>query len=567
MPLQPSDILPSELQTVTVKPPPQTAEPHPSPVPARGRHFTFRPPEAVVVLGLIVAYLAIMLPSLTRFPPLNNDEGREANLSWVASGLEPGAERMNAYRGFSTWGTGGLQGATTVALFHFFNLGIVQPSLVFQARLTSLLWGGLLLLLVYWLGRQYWGKAVGLVASALLAISDPFLLSTHTLRPDIQVITLVLLALALVEYGMEAGRRWPQLLGGVLLGLSIDTHPNTVGLIPIVLAAPLVRYGSSVWRWPTVWLLAAGFGLAAIYYAAVRVLPDPSGYFTAFRYWIGVDKALPVVRESGGGLLGQLQSEFLRYADYFGISPAGVEEPAELLLVLAGLVFGLWQALRGSRPERILLLGLLATSAFFILAVSTKSRYYMLLTYPIYVLLIARGFERLATKLANIARRGSGGRYSDTPWRRRQVVFGGALAGLVLLAAFWPMKVEDRTWDKYVRGVRYRSGQEYYALTARLEQLAGPDARVLAPPLYWFGLKDHDFTDIFVYERVRRQFGETPAEFLASVRPDFVITDAKIASEQTIERELIRVLDERASRELVVRHKNYGDVIVYHLSW
>ena len=108
---------------------------------------------------LVVAYTVVLMPGLTRWPPLINDEGREANLFWVASGADPTAERMNAYRGFSTWGNGGLQGATAAVIFRLGGVG------VFQARLTSLLWGGLLLLVVYWLGRRYWGRAVGLAAA------------------------------------------------------------------------------------------------------------------------------------------------------------------------------------------------------------------------------------------------------------------------------------------------------------------------------------------------------------------------------------------------------------------
>jgi hypothetical protein len=150
---------------------------------------------------------------------------------------------------------------------------------------------------------------------------------------------------------------------------------------------------------------------------------------------------------------------------------------------------------------------------------------------------------------------------------RRPTVAPVALAGLVLLAVIGPLKLQDRAWDKYVRASRYRAGQEYYELTRRLDQLAGPNARVLAPPLYWFGLREHPFTDIYVYERVRKQFGESPAEFLDAIRPDIVITDAKIATDRAIERELYRALDERAPYELVVRHKNYGDVAVYHLTW
>jgi hypothetical protein len=195
------------------------------------------------------------------------------------------------------------------------------------------------------------------------------------------------------------------------------------------------------------------------------------------------------------------------------------------------------------------LLGLLALGLFTTFAVSTKSRYYMLLTYPIYALVIARGFQHLAGRL------------------RRPALAPAGLAALVLLAVLWPLKFHDRAWDKYVRGVRYRAGQEYYLLAAQLEQLAGSDAKILAPPLFWYGLHDHPFTDIYVFERVRRQYGETADQFLASVRPDLVITDAKIATDRATERELYRALDDRAPRELVVRHKNYGDLAIYRLRW
>ena len=532
--------------TTTIADRPAAARPRPL-LPPR---FTLHPwLETALVAGLILLYLAIQLPTLTRFPPLNNDEGREANLYWVASGIEPGAQRMNAYRNSNAWGTGGLQGATTALIFRVFALVPLDTTLVFQARLTSLLWGALLLGAVYWLGRWYWGRAVGLAAVVLLAVSDPFLLATHTLRPDLQAITLVLLAIAAVEYHLASGRRWPAVTAGVLLILAFDNHMFTLGMASMVAAVPLVAYGRHVLHRPAVWLIAAGVGLGLVYYLAVRILPDPAGWFTAARYWMGVDKQPPVADSASGGILGLLRAELLRYADYFGVSPAGIEEWPELLLLLFGLALAAWRALRGSRADRTILLGLALTAVFFVFVVKTKSRYYMLDTYPLHILLVARGLEQATERL------------------RRPPLARAALTGLVLLAVIWPLKFEDRAWDKYVRATRYRAGQEYYELTRRLDQLAGPNARILAPPLYWFGLRQHQFTDIFVYERVRKQFGESPAEFLAAVRPDIVITDAKIATDRAIERELYRALDERAPYDLIVRHKNYGDVAIYRLNW
>lgn len=47
---------------------------------------------------------------------------------------------------------------------------------------------------------------------------------------------------------------------------------------------------------------------------------------------------------------------------------------------------------------------------------------------------------------------------------------------------------------------------------------AGPGGRILAPPLYWIGLKDHPFSDIYVYERVERQYGMSAAEYLDAIK-------------------------------------------------
>lgn len=146
------------------------------------------------------------------------------------------------------------------------------------------------------------------------------------------------------------------------------------------------------------------------------------------------------------------------------------------------------------------------------------------------------------------------------------MVVGGLLLGVFVLAVMvWPLKLDERAWDNYIQARRYRAGQEYTQLTTQLNELAGPGARILAPPVYWVGLSNHPYIDIFVFERLERQYGMSAAQFLDEVRPDFVITDAKIATDRRIERLLYNELDSRAQYELIVRHKNYGDVAIYRL--
>jgi len=509
---------------------------------------------------LVAVYIVALMPGLTRWPPLINDEGREANLFWAAARVDPDAERMNAHRGFSTWGNGGLQGATAAVIFRLFGLG------VFQARMTSLVWGGLLLLVIYWLGRRYWNRPAGLAAATMMAVSNPFLVATHTLRPDVQVVVIVLGALLLAERSLDAVTRRPLLFAfgaGLLLGLVVDTHPNGLAFFPLVaLVFPLRQGWRAFLRRREVWLFGAGIGAAALYYLMIRFAPDPGGFIAGLNYWVGVDKAPPAARAAGGivaRLATMVTNEVARYGDYFG------EEPLELAVVALGLAGGLWMAVRGSYPARLFWLGLIFAGAFFIVAVSTKSKYYMLLTYPLYLLLLARVLEQTAAWIANRLpplTPGAGRRGSQV---RIQVAAAAVLTALVALVMVWPLKLDERAWDNYIQARRYRAGQEYTQLTAQLGELAGPGARILAPPVYWVGLADHPYIDIFVYERLERQYGMLPAQFLDEVQPDFVITDAKIATDRRIERLLYNELDARATYELIVRHKNYGDVAVYRL--
>jgi predicted membrane-bound mannosyltransferase len=117
-----------------------------------------------LLVGAIVVYLLANLPFLVVWPAVNGDEGREANAFWVASSVDPSAQTLDPVFRHDPLYKGGLQGLTTGISFRLFGLGL------YQGRLVSLVWGGLLLWATFLAGRRLYGPAAGAVAVLLLAV-------------------------------------------------------------------------------------------------------------------------------------------------------------------------------------------------------------------------------------------------------------------------------------------------------------------------------------------------------------------------------------------------------------
>jgi hypothetical protein len=83
--------------------------------------------------------------------------------------------------------------------------------------------------------------------------------------------------------------------------------------MPMVGLCYLVRYG---WRGifsREAWLYVAGLAIGAIYYAAVRIAPDPQHFVEAFQYWIGVDKQPPALSARTSS---PIMAEAVRWTQY-----------------------------------------------------------------------------------------------------------------------------------------------------------------------------------------------------------------------------------------------------------
>jgi 4-amino-4-deoxy-L-arabinose transferase-like glycosyltransferase len=482
-----------------------------------------------LLVGAILIYLCANLPYLTSWPAVNGDEGREANAFWVASGVDPSAQTLDPVFRHDPLYKGGLQGLTTGISFRLFGVGL------WQGRIVSLVWGGLLLVMIFLAGRRLYGPTAGAVAVLFLAVSQPWLVSSHIIRPDIVVATLVIGALYCALRSVQDGGRAWSLLAGLLMGLSFDVHPNTLAFMPMVGFVYLARYG---WRGVVrrdTWLYVAGIGVGALYYILIRIAPDPAHFMDAFSYWIGVDKRPPALATRGGS---PIDAELRRWTDYLN----GRWMEAALLGI--GVVTAAIRMVRHRRLDPILV-GWLASLIVFTVLVSSKTEFYMILFFPLLILMVAGAigevFEQLQT--------------------------GRIVAALLLvLMAVGVMGFEDNFRDIAETAANFED-RNYATLTTEIQAVIPAGSRVIAPPLFWIGLAQPpyylDYVDFYVWERIRREQQVTWPQFVAQINPQYVILDSKAKSDVT--NTSPRFME--ASGELVAsfRHVNYTRVEVWKM--
>jgi len=482
--------------------------------------------DLIVFGGALIAvalYVIYFIPTILVWPPVNSDEGRELNAFWVASGIDPSARLLDPTYGHDPLYKGGLQGWTSALSFHLFGLSL------WSGRIVSMAWGAVLLVGVFLLGRRMFGPGAGVFGMVLLAMSQPFLVSTHIVRPDVVVAALVVWALFLAVSGIRRDAWLLHALAGLLLGLAFDVHPNTVAFIPMVGLVYVIQYRQRVISSRAAWLFVGGIGVGAVIYIAYRILPDPQHYVDAFSYWVGVDKRPPSLRTPG---LPMLQAEMSRFTSYFE------GRSIEAGVVAIGLIGAIVRMVLRKRPDP-LLPGLLIAFGVFTVLVSSKTEYYMILFYPVLLLLVAR-------ELASI------------PWPREWM---GIVGGFVLMAVLVaPMGFDDNLGDILDAEVDF-VGRDYSALISTIRHEIPDGASILAPPVYWPGLWDYPYTDVFVWERVRAERNISFAEFARGINPDFVVLDVKARYE--VFRNSPRFMDEYAQLVTTIRHVGYGRVEVW----
>jgi 4-amino-4-deoxy-L-arabinose transferase-like glycosyltransferase len=495
-----------------------------------------KPPDArtraavrgeLLVFTAIVVFLALNLPYLEAWPAAHNDEARELNAFWVASGADATARGMDPEFGADPLYKGGLQGLSVGLALRLGGLGLLQ------GRLVSLAWGGVLLLFTFLLGRRLYGPVAGLVACVCLAVSRPFLVASHMVRPDVVLAAMLVAASYLVVRSIQERERWSALSGGLVLGLALDVHLNAVAFTPLVGLFLVARFGWRVSRALQARLFAVGLAAGCLYFLVVRVLLNPRQFLQSSSYWIGIDKRPPVL---SGDLGFMLSSEVGRFQGYFT-----EDRRLELAVLLIALLLAAVLSVRRRQLDSILL-GLAAAFALFVTVVSGKSEFYVALFYPWLVLLLGAAVGEAVSSAGRLG--------------LPLVLASLALAPVVFGAP-------DNYEDLSTAASNYRE-RGYMALIDEIRPSIPPGASIIGPPLFWIGLSDHPYTDYYVWERLRAERRERFSSYMTRLKPDIVVLDVKSGHQVAINSP--GYLQSNGVLLKSVRHVGYDRVEVWKLS-
>lgn len=219
-------------------------------------------------IAITLLALAIRMPYLDLVPYLS--AGNENNLSLeILYGGRPLTNQNPHLGALSPYIVAG-----ALAIFGFHS---------WVPRLVPLIFGLMTVLLTWRLGTRTSGFRTGIMAAVMMSAAwYHVVFSSHfpwsnSLTPFFATAFLLVLSRYMTNPGQDPPRRHPALalLGGLLFGLGMQTHPEMVTLTPVIIMVLILRE-RSLFAWlkrPLPWLLALGGALGyanMLYYNLVN---------------------------------------------------------------------------------------------------------------------------------------------------------------------------------------------------------------------------------------------------------------------------------------------------------
>lgn len=191
-----------------------------------------------VFVIILILYFCIYAKALTRLPVPNGDE------AWVG---ETAVKLFdNHQRSFSSLYGAKLnfQMVPSYAIFlglflKIFGLGLVQ------ARVFSILLGGIVILITYLLALRLYSQKIALLTAVFIVANPIFFLSARMIRPEIFSVAAIMLVLYLYILGQQEKKVRYFLIAGFIIPIGFFGHPHTIYILPAILVLFAFDYG---WR-------------------------------------------------------------------------------------------------------------------------------------------------------------------------------------------------------------------------------------------------------------------------------------------------------------------------------
>jgi 4-amino-4-deoxy-L-arabinose transferase-like glycosyltransferase len=491
---------------------------------------------ALVLLGVGLFGFATLL----NYPVTFVDEGWAADRAWslLQTGHQFASVDSGVYQRYEGYWTYWPYLGTLIHAVFIWLFGLSLAAI----RLASIFFGLILLTTVYCIVRRLYSHKAAVIAMALLAVSSPFIYTSHMARHDIIVAALGFGAIALYATDEKSSLSIKSILSGLTIALALDIHPNALIYGPIMLALFLLDYRKNILRTGRFWGFVLGGTLGVLYFVAMHILPYPQTYFAL--------AALGGASHTPPGLTldpSLWQWSLIHTFDFLDLLLLPVIVPAMIFLIR-----------RQSRSD-IRVLALFGISVVSMAAIiQTKAPFYAILIAPTLPLMMAPYLEKITEKVGKIT--------EWTFWRNLIVIGIIVVVGCINL---YPA----------IHG----NDEEYQKVLGYLKQTIPDGSLVYGSPTYWFAMKVTRYVN---WEQILVQQKSTPSGTFSgaveTIKPDYLIVDG-FMTEYTLDddwchanfnsfacipkAELKTLLKEDATLAGEMKTGNFGDVRIYKMNW
>lgn len=419
-----------------------------------------------------------------------------------------------------------------------------------QGRLASVFMGALAVIGFYFLSRKIGGIVFSSFCTIIFIFDNLFFVITRTIRPEIYVVTIAIWVLLLI---LNVGTSfWKLFFCGVLLGISLYTHPNSVLVliavfIIVMSQVKFQQYGKVLFP------LILGVVIGFLPYAFYLIYQDGANYFNDF--WLQIHDRAEMLINPKTFFSVAVTAELERYSSYIFFP---YRLPIFLIQIIA-VGYAIYK--KADKVNQTLLIFIFVHVVLFPILISSKTSRYLTVLMPAVTILVIKmvwdiaGWSYTITLPTILS--------SITKLNRNLLISAVLVLTLIINQTggdVWAiLKSRDCSFPPFISQVR---------------DLVPSGAKVWGPMTFWFGFYDHPY---------RTQMTVNNEEEMNIFKPQYVILyDTEIWGNQT---GVTKRLDPYYEQMEVVRNllthlvltkgelmgsvpnSCYGNIEIYKLIW